>query len=167
MEYCGVTHNRSDFAWSLWSLSQKNFTQKGQTSDRTSRSWTRRRNERTRPITTACLVGKPSMASCPKSQPHLQCSASLISGSTEDQQAESNHRRQLPPTLCKGEQRCHSCAMKPFESIQSWQDLSKARLNVMFDAAHAVREDHSSQGGLHRLHHARHCLPRGDLIPRC
>ncbi|CAK9019946.1 unnamed protein product [Durusdinium trenchii] len=36
---------------------------------------------------------------------------------------------------------------EPFESIQSWQDLSKARLSVMFDAAHAVREDHSSQGG--------------------
>ena len=28
MEYCGVTHNRSDFAWSLSSLSQKNFIQK-------------------------------------------------------------------------------------------------------------------------------------------
>lgn len=37
---------------------------------------------------------------------------------------------------------------EPFESARNHSDLSKIRLVVMFDASHAAREDHTSQGHL-------------------
>ena len=37
---------------------------------------------------------------------------------------------------------------EPFQSINCHSDLAKMRLvMIMFDASHAAREDHSSQGG--------------------
>ena len=142
MEYCGVTHNRSDFAWSL---SQKNFIQKVKpVTVHRGRGPEDEMNEHDRSQLRA-LLGSLQWPAV-QSQPHLQCSASLISG-----QQKTNKLRAIIEgnSLLRFAKENSDVTLRyePFESIQSWQDLSKARLNVMFDAAHAVREDHSSQGG--------------------
>ena len=81
-----------------------------------------------------------------QSQPHLQASCSLISG-----QQRSGKLRAIVEAnaLLKFAKENADVTLKyePFQSLKNYDDLHKVRLVIMFDASHAAREDHSSQGG--------------------
>ena len=142
MEYCGVLHDRKDFCWTL---SQRHFIQKVKPVT------IHRGRSPEDPMTEAdrsqlrALLGSLQWPSV-QSQPHLQASCSLISGQQRCGKLKAIMEANALLKFAK-EHVDVSLKYEPFQSINSQADLMKLRLVIMFDASHAAREDHSSQGG--------------------
>ena len=138
MEYCGASLKRQDYAWIV---EHEQYVKKVKpVTVHRGRSPEDEMNDHDRSQLRA-LLGSLQWPAV-QSSPHLQCSASLISGmmSTNKIRAivEANSLLRFAKDNCDVGLR-----YDPFETT----NLSDLRMTVMFDAAFGVREDGSSQGG--------------------
>ena len=138
LEYCGVMHSREDFAWKV---SQEQYLKKCKpVTVHRGRQPEDEMTEHDRSQLRA-LLGSLQWPAV-QSAPHLQCSASLISGMQKTNKLRAVVEANQLLKFAKDNADV-PLLYKPLE-IQSWDDL---RLVIMFDAAHGVREDATSQGG--------------------
>ena len=138
LEYCGVQLERKDHAWSIhqesyWHKVKPVTIHKG-------RSAEDEMNEHDKTQLRA-LLGSLQWPAV-QTAPHVQCSASLISGMQKTNKLRAIFEANLLLKFAKQnlDLRLRYVPLK----INSLDDL---RLCIMFDAAHGVREDHTSQGG--------------------
>lgn len=138
MEYCGVHHIRDGFTWRL---SQEQYLKKCK--PMTIHRGRQPEDEMTDHDRTQlrALLGSLQWPAV-QSAPQLQCSASLISGMQKTNKVRAVIEANQLLKFAK-ENADVNLTFKPLE-IQSLADL---RLVIMFDAAHGVREDATSQGG--------------------
>ena len=138
LEYCGVKLERQNYAWSVhqedyWKKVKPITIHKG-------RSAEDEMNEHDKSQLRALLgsIQWPAV----QTAPHVQCSASLISG-----QQKTNKLRAIIEAnqLLKFAKQNLDLRLR-YEPLNV-QSLDDIRLFFMFDAAHGVREDHTSQGG--------------------
>ena len=138
LEYCGVKLDRKDHCWTV---SQEAYLQKVKpVTIHKGRTAEDEMNEHDRSQLRA-LLGSLQWPAV-QTSPHLQCSASLISG----QQKTGKLRAVIEANQLLKFAKQNADVKLQYEpmNIDFLQDL---RLCVMFDAAHGVREDSTSQGG--------------------
>ena len=138
IEYCGIHMERKNFAWEIhqaeyWKkVFQWPFTKEGQPRMK----WMSDDKSQLR-----ALLGSlqwPAVQTCP----HVQCSASLISG----QQKTNKLRAIIEANQLLKFAKTNMDLRLRYEPLEV-QSLDEVRLCIMFDAAHGVREDHAPQGG--------------------
>ena len=138
LEYCGVKLERQNYAWSVhqedyWKKVKPITIHKGRAAEDET-------NEHDKSQLRALLgsIQWPAV----QTAPHVQCSASLISG-----QQKTNKLRAIIEAnqLLKFAKQNLDLRLR-YEPLNV-QSLDDIRLFFMFDAAHGVREDHTSQGG--------------------
>ena len=138
IEYCGIKLERKDFTWEIhqadyWKKVKPVTIHKG-------RSPEDEMNEHDKSQLRA-LLGSIQWPAA-QTSPHVQCSASLISG-----QQKTNKLRAIIEAnqLLKFAKNNMDLCLR-YEPLEV-ESLDDVRLCIMFDAAHGVREDHTSQGG--------------------
>ena len=138
IEYCGIHLERNDFAWEIhqaeyWKKVKPVTVHKG-------RSAEDEMNEHDKTQLRALLgsIQWPAV----QTSPHIQRSASLISGQQKTNKlravVEANQLLKFAKTNMDLRLRYGPLDVKTLDDV---------RLCIMFDAAHGVREDHTSQGG--------------------
>ena len=138
LEYCGVKLERKDHCWSV---NQEDYIQKIKpVTIHKGRTPEDEMNEHDRSQLRA-LLGSLQWPAV-QTAPHLQCSASLISG----QQKTGKLRAVIEANQLLKFSKQNSDVKLLYEPMNV-ESLKDVRLFVMFDAAHGVREDATSQGG--------------------
>ena len=138
MEYCGVHHIRDNFAWKL---SQEQYLNKCKpVTIHRGRQPEEEMTEHDRSQLRA-LLGSLQWPAV-QSAPQLQCSASLISGMQKTNKLRAVVEANQLLKFAKDNADVN-LTYKPLPATS----LDDIRLVIMFDAAHGVREDSTSQGG--------------------
>ena len=138
LEYCGVKLERQDHGWKV---NQHDFIQKIKpVTIHKGRAAEDEMNDHDRSQLRA-LLGSLQWPAV-QTAPHLQCSASLISG----QQKTGKLRAVIEANQLLRFAKLNSDVKLQYEPLEI-ESLADLRLCAMFDAAHGVREDSTSQGG--------------------
>ena len=138
IEYCGIHLERKDFTWEIhqseyWKKVKPVTIHKG-------RSAEDEMNDHDKTQLRALLgsIQWPAV----QTSPHIQRSASLISG----QQKTNKLRAVIEANQLLKFAKTNMDLRLRYEPLDV-ESLDEVRLCIMFDAAHGVREDHTSQGG--------------------